>query len=171
MYLQDRHPEVKIRLKADLGTRWGQTIWRDGVPEIQLALDLGKIQRRCTLAHELHHVLNGPPCRPLCPDDEADVLEQTARYLLPDLAAVAGAVAMYDLTEAADVLMVTRNVLTDRIDSLTEEELARFGEMVRALTDPTPPGPVACQHIETSVPRRRHRHRTHTCRPGPQAHR
>lgn len=164
MYLTDRHPEVKVRLKADLGSRWGQTIWRGGVPEIHLAFDLGKIQRRCTLAHELHHVLNGPPCRPLCPDDEADVIEQTARFLLPDLAAVAGVIAMYDVEEAAEVLLVTRNVLTERLDSFTEDEMVKFAELLRALTEPSPDGAAACHHIETRTPRRKRRVRSHSCR-------
>jgi len=167
MYLQDRHPEVKIFLRHDLGTRWGQTIWRDGVPEIHIAYDLGKIPRRCTLAHELHHVLNGPPCRPLCPDDEADVIEQTARYLLPDLAAVAGAIALHDITEAAEILNVTRNVLTERLDSLTEDELFRLGEMLAALADPVPVGPAACNHMDHHTSRRTRRLRLHSCRPGP----
>lgn len=167
MYLQDRHPEVRIHLRTDLGTRWGQTIWRNGVPEIHLAYDLGKVQRRCTLAHELHHVLNGPPCRPLCPDDEADVIEQTARYLLPDLNTVAGAIALHDLTEAAAALNVTRNVLTERLDSFTEDELRTFGELLTALSDPSPTGPAACNHMDHHTSRRYRRIRNHSCRPGP----
>jgi Zn-dependent peptidase ImmA (M78 family) len=167
MYLQDRHPEVSIHLRTDLGTRWGQTIWRNGVPEIHLAYDLGKVQRRCTLAHELHHVLNGPPCRPLCPEDEADVIEQTARYLLPDLPSVAGAVALRDLTEAAATLNVTRNVLTERLDSLTEDEMRTFGELLAALSDPSPKGQAACNHMDHHTSRRHSRTRNHSCRPGP----
>lgn len=167
MYLQDRHPDVRIHLRHDLGTRWGQTIWRDGVPEIHLAYDLGKVQRRCTLAHELQHVLNGPPCRPLCPDDEADVIESTARYLLPDLAPIAGVLALHDLTEAAELLNVTRTVLTDRLDSLTEDELRHLGELLAALADPTPVGPAACTNVHHHSPRRHVRRRLHSCRPGP----
>lgn len=158
---------MKVHLRHDLGTRWGQTIWRDGVPEIHIAFDLGKIQRRCTLAHELHHVLNGPPCRPLCPDDEADVIEQTARYLLPELPSIAGAVALHDLTEAAEILNVTRNVLCERLDALTDDELRRFGEMLAALSDPSPVGPAACNHMDHHTSRRHQRHRVHSCRPGP----
>lgn len=136
LFLSDRHPDVKIYLRADLGRRWGQTVWRDGMPEIHLAVDLGRIQRRCTLAHELHHVMRGAPCRPLCPQDEADVIDETARFLLPDLAVVAAALAHWDLPAAAERLMVTRNVLTERLDGLTEEEMAELSEMVESATEP-----------------------------------
>lgn len=162
-YLADRHPEVKVRLRADLGRRWGQTVWLEGVPEIHLALDLGKTQRRCTLAHELQHVLRGAPCQPLCPADEADVVEATARWLLPDLLPIAVALAGYELTEAAERLMVTRNVLTDRLDSLTEDELADLSEALAARTRPVE-GQVACVDPGPRHPRRAARRRSHCCR-------
>lgn len=165
MYLTERHPEVKIRLRADLGTRWGQTVWREGVPEIHLAVDLGKIQRRCTLAHELHHVMHGPPCRPLCPEDEAEVLDETARFLLPELHIVVDALAAHDLEHAAESLMVTRNVLTERLDGLTDDELAEVAELLRERSTARTVGPVACNHVEVErVPRRPRRVRKHKCR-------
>lgn len=171
MYLTDRHPEVKIRLRADLGTRWGQTVWREGVPEIHLAVDLGKIQRRCTLAHELHHVMHGPPCRPLCPEDEAEVVEATARFLLPDLRAVAVTLAQLDLEHAAEALMVTRNVLTERLDGLTDDELVEVSEQLRTHSGETEPGPAACDHVEIEKePRRPRRRRRHACRRCPVGH-
>lgn len=165
MFLAERHPDVQVRLlpPAYLGNRWGQTLWRDGVPEIHIAFDLGRIQRRCTLAHELHHVLRGEPCQPLCPDDEADVIEQTARFLLPDLDQVAEAVAGHDLDTAAERLHVTRHVLTDRLDSLTEAELVRFNVLLRELCEHPGIGPVACQHVETRTHRRPRRRRLHDC--------
>lgn len=130
--------DVPVYLRADLGTRWGQTVWRDGVPEIHLAYDLGKIQRRCTLGHELVHVSRGAPCRPLCREDEAATVEATARWLLPDLGAVARQLAHCDMRDAAEDLSVTRNVLTDRIDSLTEVELRTFGELLAEAAEDAP---------------------------------
>lgn len=165
MYLADRHPEVRVFVRADLGRRWGQTVWREGVPEIHLAVDLGKIQRRCTLAHELHHVMRGAPCRPLCPQDEADVIEETARFLLPDLRIVAATLASADLARAAEQLMVTRNVLTDRLDGLTDEELAELAELLAERTEPAD-GQAACIDTDSarSNPRRSGRRRKHQCR-------
>lgn len=144
LYLQDRHPDVKVHLRHDLGTRWGQTIWRDGVPEIHIAFDLGKIQRRCTLAHELVHVTRGAPCRPLCPDDEAATVEATARWLLPSLEAVAEHLARFDLPEAAERLNVTRTLLTQRLDGLTEEEVAEVGAMMRSAATRLDAGTEVC---------------------------
>ncbi|HVW43302.1 MAG TPA: hypothetical protein VHC18_18330 [Amycolatopsis sp.] len=166
LFLMDRHPEVKVYLRADLGRRWGQTVWRDGVPEIHLAVDLGRIQRRCTLAHELHHVMRGAPCRPLCPQDEADVIDETARFLLPDLRVVATALARWDLPAAAEQLQVTRNVLTERVDSLSDEEIAELAEMIEAATEPAD-GQAAlavCVDSEKRSPRRATRVRKHSCR-------
>lgn len=163
VYLETRHPEVKVFLRADLGLRWGQTLWRDGVPEIHLAVDLGKIQRRCTLAHELQHVMRGAPCRPLCPQDEADVVEETARWLLPDLAQVAAMLARYALPEAAERLMVTRNVLTDRLDALTEDELAELQEALAGQSRPSD-GQAACFYAGPRSPKRSVRVCRHRCR-------
>jgi hypothetical protein len=129
-----------------------------------LAFDLGRIQRRCTLAHELHHVIKGEPCTPLCPDDEADVIEQTARFLLPDLEPVADALSRLDLERAAEALNVTRNVLLDRLDGFTEPELVQFNHRMRELSPhPTAAGSAACDHVETRSPRRQPRRRLHDC--------
>lgn len=165
MYLMERHPDVRVRLlpPSHLGTRWGQTLWHGGVPEIHLAFDLGKIQRRCTLAHELHHVIKGEPCAPLCPDDEADVVEQTARFLLPDLDIIAVTLAKHDLEQSAERLGVTRNVLCDRLDSMTEPELVQFNTLMRDLCEQPPAGSAACDYVEIRVPRRRPRRRYHDC--------
>lgn len=166
MFLTDRHPEVKVYLRADLGRRWGQTLWREGVPEIHLALDLGKVQRRCTLAHELHHVLRGAPCKPLCPQDEADVIDETARFLLPDLKPVASALARLPLADAAEHLMVTRNVLTERLDGLTDEEITELADLVAGATTAVDGQAAlsACLDEDRRNPRRAPRARKHQCR-------
>ena len=76
------------------------------------------------LAHELEHVRRGhhegqPPAV------EREVRRAVARYLLPDLAAVAGALAWaHTQAEAAEELWVTPAVLRDRLEGLTEVERA-----------------------------------------------
>lgn len=123
-YLDDNHPNVSVYYRSDLGTKWGETIWDEtGRPTIYLAVDLGPIQTRCTLAHEIMHVEHGAPCRDECPDNEAEVAEATARWLIPDLAVLANHLREKDVRDTARLLRVTRPVLADRLATFTTDEL------------------------------------------------
>lgn len=138
---------VYVRRLPDV---WGQTIWPDsGKPYIELAHDLGPIQQRCTLAHEMHHLEAGRPCRSLCDRDEREVREATARWLLPDLAPVGGTLASAAVPAAAERLNVTTQVLVDRLASLTEVEEAELAAML-----PASSGSVAGRARAADGPRR-----------------
>jgi hypothetical protein len=127
-FLADRHPNVKVRFRSDLDDRWGQTVWYGDETIIYLAYDLGRPQRRCTLAHELMHIdlrLGSNPA------DELVVRHATARFMLPDVAAMGRALHDLDILDAADTLGVARGVLVDRIDCLTDDEVAELGAALR----------------------------------------
>lgn len=94
----------------------GERVWlHDG---------LSQVERRCVLAHELEHVRRGHrEAQPAAV--EREVRRSVARYLLPDLAALAGALAWANTQdEAAEELWVTPAVLRDRLEGLTEAERA-----------------------------------------------
>ena len=122
------HPWRDLRSLAHVTVHWrtlaapmsgctdGERVWlHDG---------LSQVERRCVLAHELEHVRRGHhEAQPAAV--EREVRRAVARYLLPDLAAVAGALAWaHDRVEAAEELWVTEAVLQDRLDGLTEAERA-----------------------------------------------
>lgn len=128
LYLKDNHPDIPVWVTANLGSRWGQTVWHDdGRVSIHLAFDLGERQMRCALAHEIHHLLRGAPCHSLCPLDEWEVRAATARWLLPDLDLFADTLARMDLGRAVEHLQVTGCVLMDRLYGLTSDEIAHVG--------------------------------------------
>ena len=90
---------------GQLGATDGHRIW--------IATGLTIRERRCTLAHELVHIDLG-----LVSDvtwaSEQRVRDVTARRLLPDIDAVASALAGgVDMATASDELWVTEDVLTD----------------------------------------------------------
>lgn len=121
--LAEDWPQITVRY-ADLGTRWGQTRWVRGTPrEIVLHEALTQVQRRVTIAHECEHLERGAPCDTLKASIERRVLNATAKYLLPDVDLLAGALAVYDLHRAADELWVTFSTLVDRLKTLSDAEL------------------------------------------------
>jgi hypothetical protein len=160
-YLAEVFPDVEVRA-ADLGDDWGLTEWdANGNATIYLAYDLGAIQRRCVLAHEIHHVRKGAPCRSRCPFDEEDCRDETARWLLPDIRALGELMARYPITIAAERLKVIPDVINDRVDNFTEAELRVY----RAAFSPQlSSGRSAAACNVYSSPRRTARDRRHPCR-------
>lgn len=160
-YMDEHHPDIPVRFRTDLGDKWGETVWIDGHPEIHLAVDLGAIQARCTLLHEIGHVERGAPCRPYCPDDEAQVSERTARWMLPDITEIAHHLREGDLRDAARLLGVTRLVLTERLQTMTDEELHALRRAMAG--EPRPPTDAAactrswCSDRRTDPPPACHR--------------
>lgn len=160
-YIEEFFPGVEVRA-ADLGTDWGLTTWdSEGHATVYYACDLGDIQRRCVLFHEIRHLHRGPPCSARCPVDEADCREETARWLLPDARALGETVAHYSVAEAADRLGVLPSIIHDRVDSFTDEELASYRAAFEPLTRSSEPS-AACNIY--SAPRRTLRDRKHHCR-------
>ncbi|MDU5415551.1 MAG: hypothetical protein E6128_01490 [Cutibacterium avidum] len=106
---------------GQLGATDGQHIW--------IAKGLTIRERRCTLAHELAHIdLN------LVSDvtwtSEQRVRDVTARRLLPDIGAVASALAGgVDMATASEELWVTEDILTDRLTTLSGAERAMLNRI------------------------------------------
>jgi len=125
-YLEDVFPDVEVRA-ADLGEDWGLTVWDDdGTPTVYYAFDLGEIQRRCVLWHEIRHLHRGAPCRQRCPNDEADCREETARLLLPDIDELGRAMARWPAKIAAERLGVLPSIVDDRVDNMTDREMETY---------------------------------------------
>lgn len=106
---------------GQLGATDGHRIW--------IATGLTVRERRCTLAHELVHIDLG-----LVSDvtwaAEQRVRDVTARRLLPDIDAVASALAGgVDMSTASDELWVTEDVLTDRLTTLADAERAMLNHI------------------------------------------
>lgn len=119
------HPWRALRALPQIDLSWptlaaelGRT---DGVARIEIDRRLGQAARRCVLAHELAHVLAGHGCRqPAAAEKRVRVY--TARKLLP-LPILTGALAYtVDLDYVAWDCWVTRDVLDDRLESLTAAE-------------------------------------------------
>jgi len=142
-YLARNLPHVKVHIRA-MTDRWGQAVWVNGAPSIELAHDLGRVEQRCTLAHEVHHIMAGAPCVSLCADNELQVIEATARWLLPDLDAVGAALCEHDVVTAAARLDVTVTVLNDRLHTLTAMEEVELAAMIAPSTDDEGGAVAAC---------------------------
>jgi hypothetical protein len=122
--LAEHWPDVKIRIRADLGNEAGQTLWLpDGSIEMHLALDLSKVERRCTLLHEIVHLRRGRPDTQRDPVDEAATIKQTARWLIADLCEFAAALVAYDVAEVARRFDVIPAIVYERLDHLTKSEM------------------------------------------------
>lgn len=106
---------------GQLGATDGRRVW--------IATGLTIRERRCTLAHELAHIDLG-----LIVDvtwaSEQRVRDVTARRLLPDIDALASALAGgVDMATASDELWVTEDVLTDRLTTLADAERAMLNHI------------------------------------------
>ena len=121
--LADAWPDVRVRIRSDLGSDAGRTVWLPSGPEIHLAHDLTRVERRCTLAHEIMHLRRGAPPRPYDTDDEAATVKATAHWLIPDLAVFGAMLAATDVNSAAEQFNVIPAVVYERLDYLTRYEM------------------------------------------------
>lgn len=79
--------------------------------------------RRCTITHEMHHLIRGPVPRHLTEREEREIDKQAARLLLPDIKRIGEALAWaHDLTEAAEELWVDEDTLKIRLQHLHPAE-------------------------------------------------
>jgi Zn-dependent peptidase ImmA (M78 family) len=155
-YLARNHPNVKVHIRA-MSNRWGQCVWVRGKPHIELASDLGAVEQRCCLAHEIQHLIAGQPCISFCADNEAGVIEATARWLLPDLDEIGATLRDHDIVTAAAHLGVTLSILNDRLHNLAPSEDEELAAMLTASSEPA--GVMAAY----GQPRRGTPRRTHRC--------
>lgn len=105
------------------GATDGHTIW--------IATGLTQRERRSALAHELAHIRLGL-IGPQSTSCEERVREATARWLLPDLAVVADAMADSTPEAAALDLWVADDVLATRLAHLTDGERAYIDSRIDA---------------------------------------
>lgn len=116
--LRDLGPTWRLRWAELPADTYGFTDWRSRT--ITLATGMSFEERRCTITHEVEHVLRGPAssCRRLA--EEAEVDRISARLLLPDLRDVADALVFHhgqhDL--AAEELWVDPWMLEVRLSTL-----------------------------------------------------
>ena len=125
--LEARWPRVKVRIRRDLGSDAGRTVWLpNGQAEIHLAHDLSRVQRRCVLAHECRHLERGAPEPADKHADEQATLAETARWLIPDLAVFADLLTSQDVATVAMELDVVPSIVYDRLDGMTRTEFDQF---------------------------------------------
>lgn len=79
--------------------------------------------RRCTIAHEMHHLIRGPVPPHLQRREEVEIDKQAARLLLPDVERIADAMIWaHGLGEAAEELWVDEDTLRVRLRHLHPAE-------------------------------------------------
>lgn len=121
------HPWRRFRALADWTLRWVDL--PDGLlgfthhqsKTVVMATGLNQAERRCTIAHEVEHILAGPAAPGLVERDELRAKKNAAHHLLPDIRAIADALAWAqgDIEEAADELWVDVETLRTRLQFLT----------------------------------------------------
>lgn len=116
-------PEVDV-CSVDLGDRWEVTRWEPGGPVVYLHRRLTQVQQRAALTHALEHLDRGAPCASLRATIEQRVVAATARWLLPDLTAIADSISAFDgdLRRVAHELWVPFHILLDRLRGLDAAE-------------------------------------------------
>lgn len=121
------HPWRLLRSRLQIDVAWpvlaaelGHT---DGLTRIEIDRRLGQAARRCVLTHELVHVDMGHGCRQTARIERL-VRARTARLLLPLPLITTAAAYTTDLDYIALDCWVTRDVLDDRLNSLTDTERA-----------------------------------------------
>lgn len=125
------HPWRAFRALTDVRLRWahlpdemfGYTNYEAN--EVVLAHDLTQAERRCTIAHEVEHILRGPVPPHLIEREEKAVDRNVARLLLPNIDEVADALAWAnDIVTAAEELWVDEGTLKARLTYLHPAERA-----------------------------------------------
>lgn len=119
------HPWRRLRALVHITLAWhddgpmGLTDFEAGT--ISLRRGMSQAERRSTVLHECVHVERGPVPFGLVGKEEERVCRQVARELLPNVRAIADALAWadWDLVDAAEELWVDEDVLRCRLESMT----------------------------------------------------
>lgn len=138
--MRDLGPAWRLKWRPDLpDDLYGFTSWRERT--ITLAEGMTFEERRCTIAHEVEHVLRGPSstCRRL--REETAVNLHCSRLLLPSIRDVADTLMWHhgNYEAAAEELWVDPWTLETRLGSLRSLERGyldrRLGETELLLVD------------------------------------
>lgn len=119
------HPWRRLRSLEAWELRWhdgglmGETLFDEQV--ITLRRGMSQAERRSTILHECLHAERGPVPMGLAPKEEIRVRRLAAEQLLPDIYAIADALAWAegDMPAAADELWVDLPTLRDRLRFMT----------------------------------------------------
>ncbi len=115
--------------------------WHDGGPmgkcrhstqEVSLRRGLTQAERRATLAHELEHLAKGPAIVGFTDQDELDVRQRAARWLIPFHRLADALVWAGDDYELADELWVDVHTVRTRLETLTAKECAHLADLMAA---------------------------------------
>jgi hypothetical protein len=98
---------------------WGLTL--HGSHTVLITRGLTQAERRCTIAHEIEHIVGGPAPPGRESQDELRARRNAAHKLLPDVRQLADALlwAQGDLVVAAQELWVDVGTLQDRLRLMT----------------------------------------------------
>lgn len=112
------HPRVLLRI-----TRLprGISARTNGIV-VEIDDRLNQVERRCAIAHELEHLRRGIGFGGCTPAEEASIDRAVARILISTVALLEVAAWSTSVSEMADGLAVTEDVLTVRLDDLDEAE-------------------------------------------------
>lgn len=135
--MQVPHPWRRLRQSPHITLRWfsgpGPFGWcRHSTQEVWLRTDLTQAQRRATLLHELEHLDAGPAVRGFEEQDEMQIRERAARWLIPFDRLADAMVWAGDEHELAEELWVDVGTVTTRLTTLTEDESARLSALLDA---------------------------------------
>lgn len=123
------HPWRRLR---DLGPTW-KLRWSECLPHdvygftdyarrtITLRSGMSFEERRCSINHEVEHVLRGPASSCSVAREEATVERQSARLLIPSMQDLADSMTFYggDYEQAAEDLWVDMLTLDVRLGTMT----------------------------------------------------
>lgn len=135
----------------DLGRLWAMTRWHEAGPRIVFHYKLTGLQQREALTHEMHHLAIGGVCSSRCPDNERIVAAATARWLLPDVEAMAEQLQRHSMERAARELLVSRRIIWQRIEFLTSIERAAVDEIMRQPPQWAPQSKAATRLLAVTV--------------------
>lgn len=131
------HPWRRLRESPHITLRWFSGPGRPGYARhstqtVYLRDDLTQAERRAVLLHELEHLACGPAVRGYVDDDERQVQERAARWLIPIDRLAQAMVWAGDDVELAEELWVDVATVRARLRSLNDEETALLNDRLDA---------------------------------------
>jgi hypothetical protein len=109
----------------------GRTVWERR--EVEIMTGLEQAERRCTIDHEVDHILGGPTTHTV--REEARIRDEVARRLIPSIEQLCRAMALHHAQAemVADELWVDEDTLNTRLSTLTPSEKARLDEQLATI--------------------------------------
>lgn len=138
------HPWRRLRGLAHIKLEWHtggkRGRCRHSTQTISLRDDLGQADRRSALLHEIEHLAGGPAVRGYVGQDERQVSQRAARWLIPFDNLARAMVWANDDYELAEELWVDVFTVRARLDGLDAAESAELERRMRAAERTFPGG-------------------------------